>query len=122
MEQVFDDINKYEQELLKFGYRLDDVEFIKKDSAIVSSLGIQELEPDSFVAPDNYVKDFDLNKPYKIYTNDLYQITKFVCNITDDDCLTFVGDKASTPFYQFVAASKTLNRKANVTDLTNKQR
>ncbi|MBR5662865.1 MAG: hypothetical protein IKX00_04345 [Bacilli bacterium] len=122
MEQIFDDIDKYEQELLKFGYRLDDVEFIKKDSAIVSSLGIQELDPDALVIPENYVKSFDLNKPYKIYTNDLYQITKFVCNITDQDALTFVGDKASTPFYQFVAASRTLNRKAHVTDLINKQR
>ena len=107
MEQIFDDIDKYEQELLKFGYRL---------------LGIQELDPDALVIPENYVKSFDLNKPYKIYTNDLYQITKFVCNITDQDALTFVGDKASTPFYQFVAASRTLNRKAHVTDLINKQR
>ena len=122
MEQIYDNLEKYEQDLAKYGYRLDDVEFIKKDAAVVSTLGIDELDPDSFSIPNNYVSEFDLSKPYKIYTDDVYKITSFVCNIDENSYLSFEGKRAQTPFYQFVAASKTLNRKAHVTDLTQKQR
>ena len=128
MEKIWDDIVAYDNELASKGIRLEDLEFVDKNVALITSLGIEPLEVVTNVSPISYVQEFDLSKPYNIYTEDLYHVTELRYNIDKKNGTykSFKGPKAKIPFLQLLAMEKTIRSskanpngtKSEVTDFT----
>ena len=123
-------INKYEEALKILGLTLFDVDFVRKSNAVIYTLGAQEIDFSKINKPENHTDEFDFSKPYEIHTEDISKITEFRYNIDENGYISYEGEDARTPFYQYISKMRTLGitadkpegNKANITELSSRSK
>ena len=132
MERVFTDIVEYDEILKSEGIRLEDLQFVNKNIALISKLGEQDPSFEELDFGANYTQLFDLTKPYEIHTEELFQVTELRYNIDKETGAyeSFRGSDAEEPFLQLLSMIRTYGKtkdnpegtKSRVTDFKNASR